>query len=133
MIKKGIPPNFAAISNIFPVDDKTVYAYFPDIYSNYELTPDLILHEEVHLKVQEQMGVENWWKKYLEDPQFRFEQEVMAYATQYLYCKRTLKRKDSDAMLTELSMALSSPQYGSFPYQKCESMIRLKAKQYATT
>lgn len=48
---------------------------------------DLFVHEWVHMEQQEKMGVGEWWKKFLDDPKFRLEQELEAYKLQWNYIK----------------------------------------------
>jgi hypothetical protein len=46
-------PLMERYKKVFPIDDKTIFAYNGDIYCNYPLPPDLIIHEETHLRQQE--------------------------------------------------------------------------------
>ena len=68
-----------------------VFAYYPyiHVYSG-RLAPDLIVHESVHLERQVLIGVELWWKNYLEDPKFRLKEELLAYKAQYEWVKKNL-------------------------------------------
>ena len=67
---------------IFDITDKTVFAYDDTIYTNYELSPDLLIHEETHLKQQEKYGLETWVLWYFNDLKFRLKVEVEAYRKQ---------------------------------------------------
>lgn len=66
----------------FEITDKTIFACFPDIYTNYPLTPDLLIHEMVHLQQQERDGLVEWVHDFLEYPQKRLEYELEAYRKQ---------------------------------------------------
>ena len=93
----------------FKVDDKTVFAYNKDIYSNYELSIDLQAHELIHLARQEEMGVGVWVKTYLDIPQFRLQEEVLAYKHQLEYYP---DRNDKNRMRIQFAKTLSSNLYG---------------------
>ena len=94
----------------FPIDDKTIFAY-KEIYSNYELPPDIQVHEETHLKQQEEYGAEKWIKRYLIDSKFRFEQEVEAFKAQVNHFKDRNQRFISQRLCAK---TLSSDLYGGF-------------------
>ena len=49
------------------------------IYCKYEISEQKRIHENVHMRQQLRMGVKEWWNKYLEDIDFRREQELEAY------------------------------------------------------
>ena len=66
----------------FNITEKTIFALTPDIYTNYKLTPDLLIHEQTHLKQQEKIGADKWVDKYINNIDFRIEQEVEAYKNQ---------------------------------------------------
>jgi len=34
----------------FPITYETIFAYAGDIFTNYKLTSDLLIHENIHLK-----------------------------------------------------------------------------------
>lgn len=94
----------------FAVTDKTIYACFPDIYSNYPLTPDLYVHEMVHLKQQQEIGLTNWVYDFLEYPAKRLEYELEAYRAQI----RSIKdRNHKTRVRFQSAQNLSSDLYGS--------------------
>lgn len=66
----------------FPINEFTIFAYNGDIYCNYPLPPDLIIHEETHLKQQEKYGLDTWVDYYLKDDDFRLKMELEAYRKQ---------------------------------------------------
>lgn len=123
MIKKQVEfPLLKEYKKVFTVNDKTVFAYGEDIYTNYELTTDLLAHEIIHLKQQKDVGLDVWVKTYLEVPQFRLEQEVEAYKHQLEYFKdrnyKTLKR-------IEFAKTLSSSLYGDIiTYDRAMQLLK---------
>lgn len=115
-IIKAYPPNIVEIMKVFPINKNTVFTYGPDLYApniNFELTRDLIIHEETHTR-QQGDDPAGWWEKYLVDKQFRLEQEVEAYRNQYrYYCSMHKGRNERFNFLRMIASDLASPLYGS--------------------
>ena len=111
------PPNIKEIEKVFGPDKKKtlIYCYGEDIYNPHkiELEQHILVHEEVHVKQQRQYGRDYWWMRYLEDPQFRLEQELEAYAVQYAFVKTIVPVKISDLFLDDISAVLASEVYGN--------------------
>lgn len=104
------PPNYNQIKGKFKFDDKvTIFAYGNIIYnpSRLRLPKDVIIHEEVHEKQQSEIGVSEWWERYLEDDRFRLEQEIEAYREQYRF------RGEDEEYLDKLADILSGSVYGN--------------------
>lgn len=114
----------------------TIFTYGDTIYNpaGINVTLDLRAHEEVHevqqaaMKTMLSSGPKNWWKQYIKDPEFRFQQELEAYRAQYQFVKRTIKdRNQLNNYLTALARELTGPMYGKLQvgglYQAM-SMIR---------
>ena len=92
----------------------TIFAYGDAIYNpnNVPITPDLEVHEGVHMG-QQANNVADWWVKYLADPQFRLEQEIEAYQAQYIFiCKVVKDRNRQNRILSKIAEFLSGPMYG---------------------
>lgn len=114
------PPNFDEIKKFFPLDNfkGAIFAYAPNIYnpSGVELPKELIEHERVHIQRQNEHegGAKGWWDDYLNDEQFRFNEELLAHRAEYqtfLMLKqpaRELRRK----ALKMISKRLASALYG---------------------
>lgn len=113
-----LPPNYAeivkAMGSEVSFENGNVFAYGNKIHSNSELSPDLYVHECVHIRQQRTFGKpELWWKKYLSDKSFRKEQEIEAYREQYWFYKSRVKDRNTQArFLHRLSTELSSVLYG---------------------
>ena len=88
----------------------TIFAYSPDIYTDYKLTSDLLIHENVHLKQQEEMGLDNWVEKFLNDDEFRLKVELEAYRKQLQSILDSGKRHKMTLICAE---HLSSDMYGN--------------------
>lgn len=91
----------------------TVFAVRDSIYTKDPISNDLLAHERVHLKQQKDNWVE-WWKKYLNNPQFRLSQEIPAYQAQYReFCRTNQNETERNDFLKFLSETLSGYRYGN--------------------
>jgi len=97
-----------------------VYTYGDAIYnpSGAVLPEYLIIHEEVHM-TQQGDHPDTWWARYLDDQHFRIEQELEAYAKQYVFICRFVKDRNQRAkILLQLACSLSGPIYGKVVSQQ---------------
>ena len=92
-------------------EDDVAFPFKGKIYSNIELPLELLEHEKVHFKQQEEIGDEEWEEEYLTNPQFRVRMEVEAYNKQLSYFKQN--RDIFDAARMQIAKVLSSPMYGN--------------------
>jgi len=134
-IIKEYPPNYAILKKKFSLkeNDVIVFTYGSTIYnpSGRELDDHIIIHEQVHERQQTEIGIEEWWDKFVKDPQFRLDQELEAYAVQYAYAKPLLNSKGKKIFLNSIASFLSGSMYGNIlTHQEAESKIRHKAKTY---
>ena len=116
IIKNEKPPIYERAKEIFEIDDEiTIYTYGNIIYNpgNININDELLEHESVHERQQEEIGgPEIWWEKYFNDEEFRFKQEAEAYAAQYrYYCKYQKDRNKQAKYLFRIGEYLSSPMY----------------------
>lgn len=113
-IEKATPPNYAMIARVFggSAIENACFTYGDTCYNpkGGELSPDLIAHEEQHVKQQENPAA--WWDQYLVDVRFRLEQEVEAYQAQYRYAVDHYDRGTRRRLLLRISKDLSGPLYG---------------------
>lgn len=80
-IIKDYPPNIDAIDAAFKVKDKVIfYAYGDKIFNpkGHDVHPSIIDHETVH-SIRQAGDPEDWWKRYIDDPVFRLQEEVPAH------------------------------------------------------
>jgi hypothetical protein len=66
----------------FKITPYTIFAYNKEIYSDYPLTEDLLIHELKHIERQNKIGVDNWVDAFLNNDAFRLNEEVIAYKAQ---------------------------------------------------
>jgi hypothetical protein len=116
MIKREKPPNYEQIAAAFQLNGREIFAYDGVIYApgTGVITPELVVHETVHFKQQEVEGVESWWKKYIDDPEFRMAQEIPAHKLEYRAFLKTHKDRNERVRYLELvANRLSSKMYGN--------------------
>lgn len=112
------PPNFDAVAAVFPEARKagTVFSYHGKIYnpSNIKIGPALLAHEATHLERQgdDEQGVLDWWAAYLEDPVFRYNEELFAHRAEYRRFAELFGKSHWGKFLDAIAGRLSSPLYG---------------------
>lgn len=115
---EGFPPNIAAIEERFGKivrNEGTVFAFAPNVYvvGRGRLHPAIRAHERVHFK-QQGKDPEGWWKRYLSDDQFRYDQELAAHRAEWHHVRANVRdRNDRATTLRQIGGRLSSPLYGS--------------------
>jgi hypothetical protein len=87
------------------------FPYKGKIYANKELPTELLAHETVHFKQQEEIGDDEWEEQYLSNPQFRVNMEIEAYKKQLTFY--TANRDIYEAGRMAMAKVLSSPMYGN--------------------
>lgn len=109
------PPIYDTIRKSLNVnwDSGICIVYGDTCYSKNPLSPDLLVHEETHVRQQEIWGPEEWWRKWLEDKVFRLEQEVEAYKNQAEWVKANSPRNYRRFRLNQMAKDLSSGLYGN--------------------
>lgn len=111
MIKKQVEfPLLEEYKKHFEITKETVFALGEDIYTDYNLTPDLLIHENVHLRQQAEVGVKEWVYDFLYLPDKRLEYEVEAYREQL----KSIKDRNHRARVRwQSAINLSSSLYGN--------------------
>ncbi len=113
-ISTEFPPNYEVLKAKFNPGKSAIFTYGDTIYnpSGGVLTPELLAHEAVHIRQQAE-GVEAWWVRYMEDAQFRLEQELEAHRIEYqAFCARVKDRNKRAVFLSQIATRLASPMYG---------------------
>jgi len=116
-IKNSYPPNYNELIKYFDIADNpnVIFSYGKILYvpNGQNITDDLIVHESIHMEQQKKVGVKEWWKKYINDIDFRIEQEAEAYNAQYKFIKDGFNRHDRIMKLKQLIGDFSGPVYGN--------------------
>lgn len=123
------PPNYDEIVDKFPFVKtlKTVAFCYGDIlYNPYNgpVEEHLLVHEKTHTK-QQGNDVKGWWKRYLNDAKFRFDQELEAYQNQYRYYANHHNRDATRWFLKMIATDLSSAMYGNVVnFEQAKELIK---------
>jgi len=120
-------PFLRKFKNKFKITDGTIFVYKNIIYSNNELPYDLVMHEICHIKQQQHIGARKWIKLYLENDEFRFDQEVEAYKIQLKEVRKMNDKEEYAHILIECAQNLSSDFYGNLiSYSEAIKILRIK-------
>ncbi len=109
------PPNIDELREHFPITDSVIFTYSPNVYvpSGTPLTPALEEHEKVHLN-QQKDNPDVWWRYYLMDVQFRYEQELEAHRVEWRVFKQYNRDRNQRAdYLQQISRRLAGPLYNT--------------------
>jgi len=122
-ISKKKPPKWIldAVKEKWGVEwnDGIIFTYGDQISNSIgRMSADLLVHEMHHTIQQRNYadfdGPDKWWKRYLEDDQFRYEQELECYRLQHKWLKEVNKNKQETWMFTRhYANCLSGPMYGN--------------------
>lgn len=115
IIVKDFPPNIEEIRSRFKLKGSELFCWGNKIYvpSGKSVAPQLIAHEKVHCR-QQGDDIEGWWSRYLEDAEFRFDQELEAHQVEYkAYCHNGANRGQRRMYLRMMSRRLASAMYGN--------------------
>lgn len=126
-IIKAYPPNYVALTEHFPIKGKggVLYAWGDRLYnpSGIKVMPWLMAHESVHGGRQLQRylctipgytPVENWWIRYVHNPKFRLNEEILAHRAEWEAYKNAIQNPTQRQFyLAMIAGRLSSPLYGS--------------------
>lgn len=127
IVNKDKPKIYDALVKKFHInwDQGIIVSYYPDVHCKFDLPDFKVAHESVHLKQQEAIGVNEWWKKYFDDVKFRLKQEVEAYRAEWHFVQENVSDKNRQfALLFRMCKDLSSPMYGGIcTYSKAKDLI----------
>lgn len=125
------PPMFAEIDAAFHVRGRPVLFCWGDkIYNpeNAALTYELGAHEAVHSHRQGDTdeSIRAWWRRYIDEPKFRFDEELPAHRAEWrAFCEKNKGVEARRRYLLNISLRLSGPLYGSLA-------SRIEAKRLIT-
>jgi hypothetical protein len=108
---------------------RPIFTYGDRIFnpSGSGIDPELYAHESVHSERQGRHP-NPWWERYLSDPAFRLEEEMLGHVAEYLtYCTTHLDRNKRTMALHRIALRLAGPLYGgliTYPDAKAEILHR---------
>lgn len=116
-VKYAFPPNYAKIVAAFPHVEHNrhvLFCYGRFIWNPYGCT--LAERDHAHEKVHSNRQGDNpeaWWERYLADPVFRFEEEVLAHVVEYAFVSGPdTARNERRFYLNHIAERLAGPLYG---------------------
>lgn len=120
----GRPPVFDRCVAQFGILGKPVIFSWGDVIYNPEdvdITKELFAHEAVHGERQgtEELGITRWWMKYLDDPMFRYDEELAAHRAEWQAYMRRRPGRDNTVMLNAIAGRLAGPLYGNIATIAC--------------
>ncbi len=126
------PPMFDEIDAKFHIADRPVIFAWGDIIYNPKgipIPPQLIEHEGMHGWRQTDLGVEQWWRNYIDSAAFRLEEEILAHQVEYRALLRDCKNRNARrACLKQTAKRLAAPLYGGMTTVAKARKLLLEAK-----
>lgn len=116
---QALPPNFDEVVAAFPSANRhgVIFTYGDRLFnpSNVHIEPWLMAHEEVHSARHAAAGdVEVWWRQYLVDKTFRFEEELPAHREEWRVIRELVpSRAERRFHLKFVAQRLAGPLYGN--------------------
>jgi len=132
-IIKDYPPNYEQICAAIPGvrSIKTaIFTYNGCLYNpgNGNIPPELMAHEETHVK--QQVDSDHWWGQYLHDVDFRLDQELEAYRVQYAYAVKHCDRSYRRNLLNFISKSLAGKLYGNLvSKEQAKELIKARKEE----
>ena len=111
------PPMFDEIDAKFRIAGKPILFSWGELLYNpmrISVPAHLIVHEEMHGWRQGQcVSIEAWWKRYIDSPSFRLEEEILAHQAEYRsLLRRGGNRNARRRHLKQTARRLAAPLYG---------------------
>lgn len=93
--------------------ERAIFSWGGIIYNpaRIAVTPALLRHEAVHGERQEP-DIAGWWKRYLDDAEFRLAEEIPAHQAEYRHLAEHGNRNERRAAAKLVASRLASPLYG---------------------
>lgn len=135
------PPIFDQIVAVFPeaAQPGILFSWGDKVYnpSGFPIPPQLVAHEAAHGDQQSLFSVDGdtefaqeesirlWWKKYLADPAFRLDEEIIGHRAEYKsYCGLVKDREQRARYLHRMALRLAGPLYkGGITYMEARRAI----------
>lgn len=95
-------------------DAQVIFSWGDLIYNpnSIVVTPSLLAHEEVH-GARQGTDVVGWWRRYLDEAEFRLAEEVPAHQVEYrVAMEHARNRHERRSLRRAIAARLASPLYG---------------------
>lgn len=110
------PPLFEEIDRRFRVrGNGIVFAFGSIIYNpdGVEVRPEIVAHENEH-GLRQGADALGWWRRYIDDPEFRLAEEIPAHAAEFkFFCRIHTDRNHRARYLQRIASRLAGPLYGN--------------------
>lgn len=110
------PPNFDELARVFPIAGQGVlFAWGDIIYNpmNVFIAPQLLAHEATH-GLRQRNAIEEWWRRYVDDTEFRLREEVVAHRAEFRHLVDIgMNRHQRRTTAKKIAKRLSGPMYGN--------------------
>ena len=123
------PPNWEQILEVFPHarNPVVIFAWEDTIYNpgGNVISPDLIAHEIAHGSRQIQAnGAQAWWNLYLQDQEFRYEEELYGHAAELMIRAKSITDRNRIAQLfNRTGIRLIAPLYNYQPHRSLRQAV----------
>lgn len=112
------PPNYEEVATVFPAARRVgvMFCYGGTIFIPHPhprdagLHASLLAHEKVH-SVRQGDDPAGWWRRYLAEIQFRFDEELIAHRAEYEWFSAQ-PRGERRRALRQIAARLAGPLYG---------------------
>ncbi|CAB4223301.1 hypothetical protein UFOVP1670_16 [uncultured Caudovirales phage] len=123
-IIKAYPPMIEEIDRAFHTRGRPIiYTWGTRVFNpmGVNVPGEIIAHESVHSGRQtnwtgrdDEGEIERWWHRYIDDAEFRLEEEIYAHKAEYQHLKdHTRDRNQRHRYLQHVAQKLAAPLYGN--------------------
>jgi TPP-dependent pyruvate/acetoin dehydrogenase alpha subunit len=112
-ISREKPPVYDELHEKFGVEwnKGVIITYGKTVHCKYKIPKQKKAHERVHIK--QQKDPVKWWKRYIEDVEFRREQEIEAYKKEVQWIRENIKGfKHKKDRIDKIVQDICSSMYG---------------------
>lgn len=129
MIKIERPPNWDQILEAFPSATKhgVLFAYGEDVYnpSGVRIPEPVLAHEYRHCSRQFNGRAERWWHYYINDPQYRYDEELLGHVDELkVLLNGARDRNMRHKLLMRTATRLVAPLYNYTPPRSLPQAMR---------
>lgn len=116
-IVREYPPLYDEIAAAFDLEGKLsyvrpIFSWGSEIYNPHgvAIPPCLVAHEAVH-GIRQRENVSAWWRRYIDDSEFRLQEEVLAHVAEYRSRAVGKPRNERRWLMVETAKRLAAPLY----------------------
>ena len=127
-VVEDYPPNYDEIAARFGMRAaRAIFSWGDVIYNpaGIFVTPALMAHEEIH-GARQAGDVVGWWRRYLDEPEFRLAEEIPAHQAEYRAACLTAHNRNKRRFIQKaIAARLAGPLYGRMiPGHEARRLLR---------